>query len=51
MTCNDLKRPIVTFWPNKMAKPNTDLESWLRIPETILNKHIHLDFWIFYFWI
>ena len=28
MTCNDLKRLIVTFWPNKMAKPNTDLESW-----------------------
>ena len=28
MTFNDLKRFIVTFRPNKTAKPSTDSESW-----------------------
>ena len=34
MTCNDLKRLIVTFWPNKKAKPNTVLESWENFTQT-----------------
>ena len=31
---NDLKRLIVTFWPKKMAKPNTDSESWDNFTQT-----------------
>ena len=34
MTFNDLKRLLVTFWPNKMVKPNTDSESWDNFTQT-----------------
>ena len=39
----------VSLWPFDLIKRPNQTQIWN--PETILHKHIHLDFWFFNFWI